>query len=236
MGRGSSKAGGSSAISNNPAVEKTLNKIIKQTRDLKNEQYRIVDENGNILVVNRGDKHSVGSTVGEKRENLDGATSIHNHPNDDWGGTFSDADVRDFGFGARAIVATGKEGTYVLTNKNYGKPNSHEGWRPMQDEMAKIQRQDRSYLEDRKAAEAKLKSSTEWKQMDRLSKMWVKKKDSGASKDELDSIANKYDKYSKSYKKKLDLTVRKMVTEPTHEWLKKNAKKYGFDYKFIPRH
>ena len=47
-----------------------------------------------------------------------------------------------------------------------------------------------------------------------------------------------YDRYTKvetKYKTKLKLAERKEAVEPTHNWLKKNASKYGFEYKFIPR-
>ena len=80
-----------------PLQNKTINQIANKTRNLKKEQYRIVNENGEIVLEKKGQEHEVSATLGEKREYLPGAVSIHNHPA---GGTFSYPDLRDFGTGA----------------------------------------------------------------------------------------------------------------------------------------
>lgn len=90
----------------------------------------MVNEDGEVVLEKRGSQDQVAATVGEKREHLQGAVTIHNHPD---GGTFSDEDLTEFGFGARQIVVASPEGTYKLTNMEYGTPKQSEGWFRMRD-------------------------------------------------------------------------------------------------------
>ena len=212
----------------NPAVAKTLNKIIKQTANLKKEQYRIVDAEGNIVAKAQGDAHSVSLSVGEKREKLDGATSIHNHPE---GGTFSGADLKEFGFGAREIVVATPEGTYRLINTKYGTKEQTSGWLPLQNEINKIA-DNQSAISDRRKAQDIVAKTKEGKRAKAIANEWVKQRNAGASKDVLDKLYNEYDGLTKKIKQMTDKEARRLEVEPYHEYYKQNARKYGFKYVF----
>lgn len=233
MGGGKSKAfgGGGAATMMNPEVEKTLNQIIKRTANLKKEQYRIIDENGNVVLQKQGVNDSVATTVGEKRQYLDGATSIHNHPNDELGGTFSPNDLSDFGYGAKEIVVATPEGTYRLKNTKWGTKEQQSGWLPMRSELEKIA-DNQSALKDLQTARARLANSREAKRMKQVSDEWVTKKKAGASESALKPLMDEYSSLEAVYKKKLNLERRKVELEPYHEFYKKNAKKYGFAYSY----
>ena len=129
-GSSSGMSGGGGGVTS--AQNKTVDQIVKRTRDLKNEQYRIIDENGEVVLERRGTRHEVTGTVGEKRQFMEGGVGIHNHPD---GGTFSQDDLRDFGFGARQIVVASPEGTYKLTNTKYGQFDAKHGWHDMSEAM-----------------------------------------------------------------------------------------------------
>ena len=233
MGRGSSKmsGGGGGGVTN--AQTRMLAQIANKTRNLKNEQYRIIDENGNVVLLSKGKRHEVGVKVGDKRDNLPGAVSIHNHPD---GGTFSDADLSEFGYGARAMAVASPEGTYILTNNKYGKKDQASGWLDMRNEMERqgITRE-RGFTEIRKEARNSPNLKRREAEMVRLSDQWVKKRESGAPTKELDSLSKKYEKKSEEYKQMLKDEERKIVTKPYHDFYKKNAKKYGFTYTFTPK-
>lgn len=212
------------------AQEKTLKEIIRKTSNLKKEQYRIIGEDGTIHVVNKGEEHEVKSTVGDKRKYLDGAVSIHNHP---VGGTFSTPDLRDFGYGAKMIVVTAPNGEqYRLINDKWGTPEQSSGWRPLSEAIERdIPKRD-SYLADRKAAQEALKNSKEAKAMDKASKQWVKRKAEGASQEELQKYYDEYEKNRLAQKAKVDRKTRSIEVRDFHNYLKKNAKKYGFTYSY----
>ena len=215
-----------------PEAEKTLKQIIRKTQNLKNEQYRIIGENGEVLVEGKGDAHKVSVTVGQKREYMEGATSIHNHPA---GGTFSDDDLRDFGFGARMIVVAGPNGEqYRLINDNYGTPRQTEGWLALQDALKRdvTSKMSDSPLYYMQTARKNLENSREYKEMQRLSEKWVKRRAEGASQEELQKYYDQYEKYSTIYKQKVKREQRRIEVRPAHEYLKKNAKKYGFTYSY----
>ena len=233
MGRGSSKAGSGSAGAKNPKVEKTLSDIIRRTKNLKKEQYRVLDDDGNVIFTKKGDKGAVYMTVGEKREYLDNATTIHNHPNEEGiGGTFSSQDMSDFGYGAREIVVAAPEGTYRLRNLNHGTPQQKETWVEMRQELEKIdaREQDKSFIQRRDEAQKTLRNSKEVKLMDKYSKQWNEMREKGASQEELKKVSDKYMKAQETYKKRYKKIMRQQETKPYHDWLKKNAKKYGFEY------
>lgn len=228
-GASSGKAG----TNRTAAADKTLRQIAKRTANLKNEQYRIVDDDGNILVESKGDKHSVGTTVGEKRQYMDGATAIHNHPD---GGTFSSSDFDDFGFGAKEIVVSTPEGTYSLVNKNMGKPNQKMGWVGLRDATRQIDsiESQKSTLHYRKQAENLPKMKKKQSQLDSLGQQYLDKKKAGASEAVLSGIYNKYDKLSKEYSAALRSEARRLETKVYDDFYKKNASKYGFTYSFTP--
>ena len=99
------------------AQAKTLRAIENRTRNLKKEQFRVVDRDGNVVMQKQGDAHSVTFTMGEARDNFPGNITIHNHPD---GGTFSSADLSAIGHGATEIRAASPEGTYILRNMRHG--------------------------------------------------------------------------------------------------------------------
>ena len=232
-GSGSGRKG----IGRKPEVDKTVKRIAKRTANLKNEQYRIIDEDGNVILEKKGDKNSVAATVGEKREAMwyddKEKTTIHNHPD---GGTFSSADFDDFGFGAKEVVVATPEGTYSLVNDFFGKPNSKGGWTKLRDATQKIDaiESEKSGLYYRKKAEELPNVKKLYKQMNTISNNWVKAKNSGADSSTLSKYFEQYDKVSKDYSDALKAGARKLETDVYHNFYKKNAKKYGFTYTFTP--
>lgn len=233
MGRGSSKSG----VGRTVAQDKAIKKLVRQTRDLKNEQYRIIDDNGNVLIKSKGDSGSVGTTAGEKRQYLDGNISLHNHPD---GGTFSDADFRDFGFGAKEIVVAAPEGTYRLINTKMGTKQQYDGWVDMRDQVRQIndKQADISSMALRNQARANLANHPAKKSMDGITNQYNKifQKD---GKDAAGRYArrtkDRYDKYSKQYQDAVRTEERRLTVQPYHDFYTKNASRYGFKYVFEKR-
>ena len=226
--------GAASSQYNRPAAqEKALGRIAKKTAGLKREQYRIVDQDGNVVLENRGDRHSVPSTVGEKREHLPGNVSIHNHPD---GGTFSPDDLRDFGYGAREMVVAGPDGAYSLVNAKYGTKEQSKGWYDMQQALIKAC-PETSTLKLLQQARKNLESCEERKRMSAISEEFVRRKDAGESTDELKEWINGtgYDELETRYKEKLGAEQRRLEVEPFHKFYQENAEKYGFLYRFTPK-
>lgn len=211
------------------AQQKNVDRIAKQTRNLKNEQYRIISEDGTVVSAAKGDKHSVATTVGEKREKMRGAVSIHNHPQ---GGTFSDADFADFGYGARAIYAAAPEGTYSLVNRKYGTKDAYKGWYDMREAYRSQVPSDMSFITLNKAAQSTKRYQAASSRAKRLSDQWVKARESGKPQSVLDKIATKANAAIDNASKILREERRKAEVEPAHKWLKANASKYGFTYSF----
>lgn len=228
-GRGASSSGGGNSGAN-PAVEKTLNKLVKQTANLKKEQYRIIDENGNVLIKKQGDQDKVVLSVGEKRDMLDGATSLHNHPD---GGTFSSADLSDFGYGAREMVVAAPEGTYRLKNMNWGTKEQSSGWLPLREGFDRIADK-QSATADMKKARENIAKTKEGKRLTKIGEEWVQKRNAGASQSVLDGLANEYDTLLKKVQTMTKKEQRRLEVEPYHKYFKENAKRYGFKYTFTP--
>lgn len=215
-----------------PQQEKALNKIANKTRNLKNEQYRIVDQEGNVLLSKQGKEHEVSATVGEKRQFMDGNISIHNHPA---GGTFSSADFTDFGHGATEIWAAAPEGTYKLINTRVGKDDQFSGWTRMRDAYNRDIDHDMSYLTLRDKANEAPHIKALRDEMSSVSKKWVEARDSGASQSVLDGYIKRFDELENQLRPAVKAEIRRLEVEPNHEWLKKNASKYGFKYVFEER-
>lgn len=234
MGGRGGNFGSSSGAGVTAAQNKTVDRIAKRTRDLKNEQYRIINENGEIVVERKGTRHEVSGTVGEKRQYMEGGVGIHNHPE---GGTFSEADLKDFGFGARQIVVASPEGTYKLTNMKYGQYDAKSGWYDMQEAMnsAGITGREMSFTELRKQAQQQPAVSRQMKAMQKTSDQWVKAREAGKPQATLDRLAAKYDQQSTKYKSLLKDAQRQVETKPYHDFYRKNASKYGFKYEFTKR-
>lgn len=233
MGGRGGNFGSSSGAGVTAAQNKTVDRIAKRTRDLKNEQYRIINEDGEIVVERKGTRHEVSGTVGEKRQYMEGGVGIHNHPE---GGTFSEADLRDFGFGARQIVVASPEGTYKLTNTKYGTPDQSKGWLSMRNAMdaAGVTRE-RSFMELRKEAQSQPAVSRQMKAMQKTSAQWVKARQEGKPQAVLDRLTAQYNRQDAKYKSLLKTAERKVETQPYHDFYRKNASKYGFKYEFTRR-
>lgn len=211
------------------AQEKTLRGIITRTKNLKNEQSRIVDKDGNIILTKQGGKREVAYTVGEKRENMQGNIAIHNHPD---GGTFSSADFSDFGYGATDIIAVSPEGVYRLSAKDISGNGAHGDWVKMRDAYEAELDHDMSFTKLQKQAQQAPHLKKLNAQIEKISKQWVDGRKNGLSQDKLDNLMSQYDKLSKQYKDALQKERRRLEVEPSHNWLKKNAKKYGYTYTF----
>lgn len=236
-GRGASN-GKRVSLGRTVAQDKTINKISKRTRELKNEQYRIVDKDGNVLLTKQGIQHQVEVSVGEKREFLSGNISIHNHPNIYGGGTFSPDDIKDFGYGAKEIVAVAREGNYRLVNVTKDRVNGN--WMELKAGLDKIWQEadNQSSLQLRKQAQENLKNSTTKRQLEAITETWDKiqrEKGKEAGKKYLDSVSAKFTELEARYKEEVSKEARRLEVEPYHEYLKKNAKKYGFRYIFEKR-
>lgn len=215
---------------------KELNRIAQRTRNLKNEQYRIVDTEGNVLLTKQGGKGEVATTIGEKRQYLGGNIGIHNHPE---GGTFSSADLRAFAFGAVESWVAAPEGTYKLINTRVGKDDQYRGWHAMQEALENSdfykKAQDASFitLRDEAAKAPQVKKLSDYAQT--LSQEWVRRRDAGASQEELKKLSDKWDEVNNQYKTALRAQMRHNEVNPYHEFYKKNASKYGFKYVFEPK-
>jgi len=218
---------------NTPQQDKALRKIEKRIANLKNEQSFIVGPDGEIRAQAKGDKHSVGMTVGTNREHLPGAISLHNHPA---GGTFSYDDLDDFGYGATEIRVSTPEGTYTLRNQRYGRGEVNGGWLGMRDALEKAVPAEVSVLDLMKQADANLKGNETRRKLEEIAQTWVKMKDAGASNEILQAYFDKsgYDELSKKAAQERKDEIRRLETEPFHEFYKQHAAEYGFEYTFTP--
>ena len=218
---------------NTPQQDKALRKIEKRIANLKNEQSFIVGPDGEIRAQAKGDKHSVGMTVGTNREHLPGAISLHNHPA---GGTFSYDDLDDFGYGATEIRVSTPEGTYTLRNQRYGRGEVNGGWLGMRDALEKAVPAEVSALDLMKKADANLKGNETRRKLEEIAQTWVKMKDAGASNEILQAYFDEsgYDELSKKAAQERKDEIRRLETEPFHEFYKQHAAEYGFEYIFEP--
>ena len=228
MGRGRSKIGNAGVTA---AQSRTINRIASRTRNLKNEQYRVVNEAGEVVLEKKGSGSEVAATVGEKRQYLNGAVTIHNHPD---GGTFSDADLNEFGYGARQIVVATPEGTYKLTNTRYGTPDQSSGWLEMRNKMdAEGVTRERSVIEIREEARQTPAVARQAAAMRATSDKWVAARRDGRSQETLDKLMARYNEQENAYRTLLHEAERKIETRPYHDFYRKNASSYGFKYEFI---
>lgn len=213
------------------AQDKAIMKLAKRTANLKKEQYRIIDANGNVLLEKKGDAHSVTATVGEKRQFLEGNITLHNHPD---GGTFSPDDLREFGFGAKEIVVSSPEGVYRLINKKYGTKEAKNGWLPMQEQLLSSVTE-QSGFELLQQARKNVSNSKTTKSINAINNKWekiYKTKGVDEAKKYLSSVGSKLDSLQSKRKTEINNEMRRLEVTPFHEFYKANAKQYGFDYKF----
>lgn len=216
------------AVAPTEAQEKTLKGIESRTRNLKKEQFRVVDREGNVVMQKQGDRTSVSYSVGEARGNFPGNVTIHNHPD---GGTFSSPDLSDFGYGATEIRAASPEGTYSLRNLNYRTKwtNDQKGWNDMRDDLDVASQ---GFKNDRQLKK-ELRGPFE-QQVKPIADRWAKRKAEGASQEELTSIAKEYTEKWDALKPQLEQAARQAYVDQYHHWYKANAGKYGFEYSFTP--
>lgn len=213
------------------AQVKTLKGIESRTRNLKKEQFRVVDRDGNVVMTKQGDKDSVSYKVGEAREHFPGNITIHNHPT---GGTFSSPDLSDIGYGATEIRAAAPEGTYILRNVNHGSKwaNNQKSWYDMREDLDAAALDFKSGFSLKK--EVKATFAEEQKKVNSLADKFVKAMNSGASQDVLNGYSKEYDVAEKALRTKVEAAVRKAYTDQYHNWYKQNAMNYGLEYEFIP--
>lgn len=210
---------------------KTLKGIENKTRNLKKEQFRVVDRDGNVVMTKQGDKHSVSYSMGEAREHFPGNITIHNHPD---GGSFSSADLSDIGHGATEIRAAAPEGTYILRNVNHGSKwaNNQKSWFEMREDLDSAALDFKSGFSLKKEVRATF--AEEQKKVSSLADKFVKAMNSGASQDVLDGYRKEYDAAEKALRTKVESSTRKAYTDQYHNWYKQNAMNYGLEYEFVP--
>lgn len=217
-----------------PKQVKKLNSIQKKIAHYKNEQSFIIGKNGEILAQSKGDKHSVGMSVGTKREFQTGNISLHNHPA---GGTFSPDDLNDFGFGATEIHVSGPDGDYCLKNVKWDTKERYNGWVPMKEALEKAVPSDVSFVDLKKKAQQSPEVQKIDSQIKEISDHWVKMRNAGASDEELKKFVDEsgYDELSTKRKNLMQSEMRRLETEPFHKFYEENAAKYGFEYSFKKR-
>lgn len=210
--------------------DRAVKNLVKRTQNLKNEQYRVVDTDGNVVLEKKGGRHSVAATVGEKRDTLKGNLSLHNRPN---GGTFSPDDFSDFGYGAREIVAAAPEGTYRLINKKFGTKEAYNGWVELRDGARAIPEASTTALLTQ--ARENLKNSATLKELNAISSRWAAIKDRegiDAARAYYDTVKERYDALTERHGEEVRQERRRLETQPFHDYLKAHAAEHGFIYRF----
>ena len=212
-----------------PAQDKAIKAIAKRTANLKNEQLRIVDGDGKVLIEKRGETNAVHFTVGEGREYGDGNVFIHNHPE---GGTFSAPDLKSFGYGAKEIVAAAPEGTYRLIRTSKGTPD----WVKLRDRVEAVP--EVSPLDLRKQARANLEKHPAKKAMDAINKRFGEIRETQgkeAANQYARDTKERHDTLMNEYKRAVDAESRRLETKPFDDIYRKFAKQYGLKYIFEPK-
>ncbi len=212
----------------NEAQEKTVNKIAKQTANLKNEQRRIIDENGNVVAEAKGSAHDVALTVGVMREFGKGAVDIHNHPE---GGTFSAPDMKSFGYGVKEIVVSTPEGVYRLIRATEKMPE----WVKMRDALEAIP--ETSLVGLIKKSQENMSNSPSARAIQKISEKWAQIKDTKGIAEANEYLANnkeRYDSFVAKHREEVKQEQRRLEVEPYDKTLKQHAKEYGFIYRFEP--
>ena len=219
------------AIMPTEAQSKTLKQIETRTRNLKKEQFRVVDRDGNVIMQKQGDKNSVSYKVGEARDNFPGNITIHNHPD---GGTFSPPDLSDIGYGATEIRAASPEGTYILRNMRYKEKwvNGQKSWFDMKEDIEMASLDFKSHFSLKK--DVRETFTDDLAKINTITNNWQKARDSGASQEVLDKYYKEYDAAASVLKGKVENAARQAYTDQYHNWYKANAMNYGLEYEFVP--
>ena len=216
-----------SSIMPTEAQTRTLKGIESRTRNLKKEQFRVVDRDGNVIMQKQGDSGSVSYKIGEARDNFPGNITIHNHPS---GGTFSTADLSDIGYGAKEIRAASPEGTYILRNVN---PRSKKGWLDMREDLEKASEGFKTDRQLKKEIREKHEAEFQEKAQPYVKK-WEQMKADGADWDSLNAVASQYTKIADEFRDRIQKEVRTAYTGQYHSWYQSNAGTYGLEYQFVP--
>lgn len=215
------------------AQAKTLKSIESRTRNLKKEQFRVVDREGNVVMERKGDAHSVAYSIGDARDNFPGNITIHNHPS---GGTFSTADLSDIGYGATEIRAAAPEGTYVLRNTRYGQ--KYDGattktWYDMRNDLESASTEFKSGIALKKQVRSQF--SKENAEIDELARKGVEvMRSKGSDSPEFKAIHSEYTQKSDALRGQIETATRTAYTDQYHNWYKSHAMEYGLEYEFIP--
>lgn len=219
------------------AQEKELTRIANRTRNLKKEQLRVVDAEGNVVLEKKGDRGEVTFTVGEARDNFNGNIVIHNHPD---GGTFSSPDLRTLGYGAKEIRVAAPEGDYLMkaakTTKS-GRPDT-SGWLDLQEKLETDQESFKSYRNLKSQVNKQFEPDHKEKVLVHAEK-WLKAKESGASMEEQQKHIDAYNKANEAWqaenKPKIEAEARRLMVQQYHDFYTANASKYGLEYTFTPK-
>ena len=222
------------------AQDKAVKSLCRKISGLKNEQRFIMDADGKILAQSRGDKHSVGLSVGTMRDHMKGNVAVHNHPG---GGTFSPDDLSTFGYGAVESVVSTKEGTYSLVNAKFDTKERYNGWYDMKEDLEKRMESDPSF-EDYRTPEYKLRNKVSdemadtprKKKMNEITHEILERHDRGEDRESeaMQKLFGEYSKLEAEFKAERDKEVRRRITQPFEDFYKENAEKYGFVYTFTP--
>lgn len=219
------------------AQAKTLKSIETRTRNLKKEQLRVVDRDGNVIMQKQGDAWSVSYKIREARDNFPGNITIHNHPA---GGTFSSPDLTDFGHGVTEIRAATPEGTYIMRDIRHGAKYNLAKEKTWYDMKEDIENTSQSFKNERllyKDIKEKYQDDFQEK-VSSWAHKWANAKDNGASQETLQKYADEYNKandaWNKEMKPKIKKEVRAAYVDQYHQWYKSNAHNYGMEYEFIP--
>lgn len=227
-----------------PATQdKAIKNLVRKTAGLKKEQRFIVDKDGNIIGSAKGDKHSVGMTLGELRDKMPGNVAVHNHPD---GGTFSPDDLRTFGLRAVESVVATKDGTYSLVNKMVGTKDQTKGWYDMKEALEKEIESGEAF-EEYRMPEYKLRNKVAGEirktgRYDRMGEITTEllrmRDEEGVDLSNLEGKAKdlmeEYTQLEQKYKTEVARETRRRITKPFDDFYKQNAEKYGFEYTFTP--
>jgi len=227
-----------------PATQdKAIKNLVRKTAGLKKEQRFIVDKDGNIIGSAKGDKHSVGMTLGELRDKMPGNVAVHNHPD---GGTFSPDDLKTFGLRAVESVVATKDGTYSLVNKMVGTKDQTKGWYDMREALEK-EMESGDAFEEYRMPEYKLRNKVGGEIMnsgryDRMRELPTEllrmHKEEGVDlsnpEGKAKELLEEYTQLEQKYKAEVARETRRRITKPFDDFYKQNAEKYGFEYTFTP--
>lgn len=92
-----------------------------------------------------------------------------------------------------------------------------------------------SYLDLRRQAEKVPEVVKLRNQLADNSNKWMQARNSGQSQEVQQRYVDEYNRLQAQYSALLRSEIRKAETAPYHNFYTKNARKYGFEYKFVPK-